>query len=200
MISKAVEDEFNHLVTSQKNFFNDHSENVSMYIKRFVERLDTDIPSLNLTDLFKFHVELAALVHDIGKLAIPLEILSKKKTLTNREYQIIQNHTQYGTYYLCNLFKYCKTDEDFDFASVCQNIVLYHHERNNGSGYLQNLKGDTIPLEAKIVAIVDSYDALTSQRCYKQTLTTQEAIQRLLEESSQYDERLLKVFIRSLKE
>ena len=131
MISKAVEDEFNHLVTSQKNFFNDHSENVSMYIKRFVERLDKDIPSLNLTDLFKFHVELAALVHDIGKLAIPLEILSKKKTLTNREYQIIQNHTQYGTYYLCNLFKYCKTDEDFDFASVCQNIVLYHHERNN---------------------------------------------------------------------
>ena len=97
MISKAVEDEFNHLVTSQKNFFNDHSENVSMYIKRFVERLDKDIPSLNLTDLFKFHVELAALVHDIGKLAIPLEILSKKKTLTNREYQIIQNHTQYGT-------------------------------------------------------------------------------------------------------
>ena len=80
MISKAVEDEFNHLVTSQKNFFNDHSENVSMYIKRFVERLDKDIPSLNLTDLFKFHVELAALVHDIGKLAIPLEILSKKKT------------------------------------------------------------------------------------------------------------------------
>lgn len=65
---------------------------------------------------------------------------------------------------------------------------------------MQNLKGDTIPLEAKIVAIVDSYDALTSQRCYKQTLTTQEAIQRLLEESSQYDERLLKVFIRSLKE
>ena len=200
MISKAVEDEFNHLVTSQKNFFNDHSENVSMYIKRFVERLDKDIPSLNLTDLFKFHVELAALVHDIRKLAIPLEILSKKKTLTNRDYQIIQNHTQYGTYYLCNLFKYCKTDEDFDFASVCQNIVLYHHERNNGSGYLQNLKGDTIPLEAKIVAIVDSYDALTYQRCYKQTLTKQEAIQRLLEESSQYDERLLKVFIRSLKE
>lgn len=200
MISKEVESEFNSLVASQKDFFSDHSENVAKYTRCFVERLYKDKPTLNLSKSFIKHVELAALIHDIGKLAIPLDILSKPNTLTEDEYKLIQKHTTYGLNYTKTLFLNCQTKEDYDFIIVCRNVILHHHERLDGSGYVKGIKGKTIPLEARIIAIVDSFDAMTYERCYKQAISKEKAVESLLKEFDKYDEELVKVFIKSLRE
>lgn len=199
MISKEIELEFNTLVTSQKNFHDDHSENVSMYARSFVEELNKEYPSLNLSDTFLKHMELAALIHDIGKLEIPLCILAKPNTLTADEYKIIQQHPQYGLKYTKKLFLSCQTKEDYDFIKICRKVILYHHERLDGSGYVAGLSGDKIPLEARIIALVDSFDAMTCARCYKPSMSKKEAIDSLLKENHKYDEKLLRVFERSLE-
>lgn len=144
-------------------------------------------------------MELAALIHDIGKLEIPLSILSKPNTLTADEYKIIQQHPKYGLKYTKKLFLSCQTKEDYDFVMICRNVILYHHERLDGSGYVEGLKGNQIPLEAKILAIIDSYDAMTCVRCYKPTMSKKEAIESLLTETYKYDGKLLEVFKRSLE-
>lgn len=199
MISKEIELEFNTLVTSQKNFYNDHSVNVARYIRCFLEELYKECPQLNLTKPFLLHVELATLIHDVGKLSIPINILSKPNILSEKEYIIIQLHPKFGLNYIKKLFLSCKTKEDYDFVLVCKNIILYHHERLDGSGYIEGLVGDEIPLEARIVAIIDSFDAMTCKRCYKPTMSKKKAIESLLKELHKYDEKLLKVFKRSLE-
>lgn len=199
MISNEIELEFNSLVTSQKNFYDDHSINVSKYTRSFVEELNKEYPSLNLSDTFTKHMELAALIHDIGKLEIPLGILAKPNTLTADEYKIIQQHPKYGLKYTKKLFLSCQTKEDYDFVMICRNVILYHHERLDGSGYIVGLSGDEIPLEARIIAIIDSFDAMTCVRCYKTSMSKKKAIDSLLRENHKYDEKLLRVFERSLE-
>lgn len=199
MISKEIEIEFNSLVTSQKNFHDDHSGNVAMYTRSFVEELNKEYPSLNLSDTFLKQMELAALIHDIGKLSIPIHILSKVDSLTENEYKIIQQHPRYGLKYIKQLLVHCQTKEDYDFVKICRNVILYHHERLDGSGYVEGLKGNQIPLEAKILAIIDSFDAMTCVRCYKPAMSKKEAIESLLKENHKYDKKLLKVFKRSLE-
>lgn len=78
-------------------------------------------------------------------------------------------------------------------------MILYHHERMDGSGYIAGLKGEDILIEARIIAIIDSYDAMTCERCYKTSMSKKEAIKNLLNETHKYDKNLLNVFIRSLE-
>ncbi|RKX70820.1 hypothetical protein DRP53_03720 [candidate division WOR-3 bacterium] len=111
----------------------------------------------------------AALIHDIGKISVPAEILSRPSKLTKPEFDLVKNHCRIGYEIL----------KGIDFPWPVAEIVLQHHERLDGSGYPQGLKGDRIMLEARILAVADVFEAMTSHRPYRPALTTEAAIDEL---------------------
>lgn len=111
-------------------------------------------------------VKRGAYLHDLGKTLINSEILKKKESLTDEEVEVLKNHTKLGL----------KILKDRDRSSVVENIVAYHHERWDGKGYPFKLKEREIPIEARIVSVADSYDALRNRKSYKRTLNHEEAI------------------------
>lgn len=130
------------------------------------------------------------LLHDIGKIAISDTILNKPGQLTDAEWLEMKNHAEVGYRILC-------TNNEL---TAIADYVLAHHERWDGSGYPKGLKADAIPLPARICAIADAYDAMTSDRSYKPVLTQQEAIAELQSEAgSQFDPALVGVFVELLK-
>lgn len=114
-------------------------------------------------------LRMAGLIHDMGKIAIPAEILSKPGGLNNVEFQLIQRHPQVGYDIL----------KQFDFPGAVDQIVLQHHERLNGSGYPQGLAGDNILLEARILCIADVVETIESHRPYRAGLGIDEALQEI---------------------
>ena len=116
-----------------------------------------------------FVLEIAGLLHDIGKLGVPDEILRKTGTLTHEERIIMQQHTRLGYQMLHN-----SRSEVMRLGAI---IALRHHERFDGTGYPDGLMGDTIPLEAQIVAVADVFDALTTSRPYKPAWDTDRGLQ-----------------------
>ena len=103
---------------------------------------------------------MASMIHDIGKIAVPAEILSKPTKLTDLEFDLIKTHSQSGYDIL----------KDIEFPWPLADFVLQHHERMNGSGYPQGLKGDDILLEARIMAVADVVEAIASYRPYRPAL------------------------------
>lgn len=129
---------------------------------------------LHLDENRLFVLRMGGLLHDIGKLAVPLEILDKPGRLTPEEYQLIQEHTLAGTSILGAF--------DYSLIGSVQDIVRHHHERLDGSGYPDGLKGGEITLLARVVAVADVYDALTSTRAYRLRMSHAEAMNVLLAE------------------
>jgi putative two-component system response regulator len=112
----------------------------------------------------------ASALHDIGKIAIPDSILLKPGRLTPEEFEEMKKHTIYG----CEILEKFKQEEN-EFYRYCYDICRYHHERYDGGGYPDKLKGDEIPIWAQIVSIVDVFDALVSKRVYKAPYAVEEA-------------------------
>lgn len=141
----------------------------------------------------------SAPLHDIGKVGIPDSILLKPGKLTDEEFELIKTHTQLGYEAILKAEKLMgKTDTFFKFA---QEIVLYHHERWDGEGYLKGLKGENIPLSARIMAVADMYDALTSKRVYKDIHSHEDAHSTIVGESGKrFDPEIIKAFISCHKE
>ena len=120
----------------------------------------------------------AASMHDIGKIVIPEEILNKPGRLTAEEFAIIKNHTVAGAQMLQDLGQAIARDEPL--LQVAHAICRWHHERWDGNGYPDRLKGDEIPIAAQVVALADVYDALTSERCYKHAYDHDTALRMIL--------------------
>ena len=132
-------------------------------------------------------VETAALLHDIGKLAIPDRLLHKPGPLTREEYEEVKLHAEIGADML----------EGIDFAGPLATIVRHHHENWDGSGYPHGLSGDDIPFGARLLSIVDCYDALTSERPYRKGLPHDRALKMIVERrSTNFDPVVCDAFLR----
>jgi two-component system response regulator RpfG len=130
---------------------------------------------------------LFAPVHDVGKIAIPDAVLLKQGRLTESEFEIMKGHATKGAEIVDQLVSHLGL-EAFPHIDVLRNVVLFHHEAVDGSGYPLGLSRDAIPLEARIVAVADVFDALTSQRRYKKAWRTDEALAYLRERAGrQFD-------------
>ena len=133
-----------------------------------------------------YQVEVAALLHDIGKIGVPDSILKKQGPLTSDERALINRHPEYS-WSILRLFP------GLEDASL---YALHHHENMDGSGYPAGLKGSDIPIISRIVSVIDAYDAMVSNRCYRRGLPHAEAIRRLLESSgAQFDLAVVQSFI-----
>ncbi len=133
-----------------------------------------------------YQVEVAALLHDVGKIGVPDSILKKSGPLTPEERALINLHPQYS-WSILRLFP------GLEEASL---YALHHHESMDGSGYPAGLKGTDIPLVSRIICAIDAFDAMVSNRCYRQGMPHEEAIARLVRSSgTQFDPNVLQAFI-----
>ena len=135
----------------------------------------------------------AAPMHELGKIAIPDRILRKPGRFTSDEYEEMKSHPEKGAMIVENLLTSVK---DPEFVKIAVNVARHHHERYDGQGYPQKLKGGDIPFEARVMAIADVYDALVSQRCYKPEMSYDEAFEIIIQGmGSQFDPMLRDCFI-----
>jgi HD-GYP domain-containing protein (c-di-GMP phosphodiesterase class II) len=156
-----------------------HSNRVSQLCKFL--GMAMDLPD---SDIYK--LEVSGLFHDIGKIAIQDHILNKSGPLTEQEWHEIMRHPEVGYWILSTSL------EMSDIAKY----VLYHHERFDGSGYPKGLKEREIPLLSRIISVVDSYDAMTNQRSYKETLNQDMAVNELMmNKGKQFDPDIVDIFI-----
>jgi HD-GYP domain-containing protein (c-di-GMP phosphodiesterase class II) len=140
----------------------------------------------NVPEQHMYQVEVAALLHDIGKIGVPDAILKKQGPLTAEERAVINRHPEYS-WSILRLFP------SFEEASL---YVLHHHENVDGTGYPAGLKDKAIPLASRIVSVIDAYDAMVSNRCYRKGLPHSEAVRRLLESSgTQFDTDVVNNFV-----
>ena len=131
----------------------------------------------------------ASSLHDIGKIRIPEEILNKPGRLTDEEFKIMKTHSELGA----AIIKDMDFPQDHPLVHTAWEISRWHHERWDGKGYPDGLKGEEIPISAQVVSIVDVYDALTSERCYKKAFNHDTAIQMILDgQCGQFNPILLK--------
>ncbi|AYC30441.1 HD-GYP domain-containing protein [Paenisporosarcina cavernae] len=134
-----------------------------------------------------------AYFHDIGKLKIPLDILNKKGPLTDLEWELMKQHASFGAELIRN--------HEIDWLHDCAFIVEQHHERYDGKGYPNGLKGDEISIEASIVSIVDAFDAMITNRVYRNALTMEEAIEEMKRgRGTQFHPTVLDEFLHMLEE
>ena len=150
---------------------------------------------LQLSDSFCEDLIKAAPMHDLGKIGIDDKILRKPGRLTEEEFTIMQSHVVKSAQLV---EKILKGVEEEHFVKVAINVAKHHHEKWNGMGYPDKLKGEEIPLESRIMAIADVYDALVSKRCYKEPMSFEQAYNVMIESmGSHFDPNLESVFILS---
>lgn len=143
-----------------------------LLLRRLRDRFD----KYNLTDEDITRISIASALHDIGKIGIPENILNKPGKLTPQEFSVMKTHSELGAEMLNSMEEY----RDDSLVRTAYEICRWHHERWDGGGYPDGLKGDQIPLSAQIVSIADVYDALTSRRVYKEAYSHDQAMDMIL--------------------
>ncbi len=173
------------------HFTGDHLERIRSYCVLLAQLRKYLGGDKTITNQFIRNLYDSSILHDIGKVGIPDTILLKNDLLTAEERIIIEEHTTKGH----EVLKSASQDLGKDsFLNMAMEITLCHHERWDGSGYPNGLKGTEIPLSARIVAIADVYDALTTERPYKKALPHEESIEIMKRESSKFDPELFRLF------
>ena len=143
-------------------------------VRIFINELKKSPDFSFLTESFCDSVIKAAPMHDLGKIAVDDAILRKPGKFTNEEYEKMKIHSNEGALIVKNVLKEVEDDE---FTNIAMNIAHYHHEKYNGQGYPEKLSGNAIPLEARIMALADVFDALVSKRCYKDSFSYDKAFE-----------------------
>ncbi|MFP4459188.1 MAG: HD domain-containing phosphohydrolase [Candidatus Zixiibacteriota bacterium] len=171
------------LIEAKDRYTHGHSAMVTYYSIKIAEELkllENDIKDLKI----------AALLHDIGKVGIPENILHKKGRLTDEEFEIIKNHPEQGASIIKNI----------DGTERIVRAIRHHHERYDGFGYPDRIKGEEIPVFARILAVADSYDAMTSNRPYRKKLSREDAMREIEENiGTQFDPDFATIFLEWLK-
>ncbi len=174
-----------------------HIKRIKYFTKALTEVVVKECPEYNISAIQAEYIFLASSVHDIGKIAIPDAIMLKPGRLTKEEFEIMKTHTTHGA----KLLDMMEEIGDSQYSKFCRDICLYHHERWDGKGYPKGLKGDDIPISAQIVSIADCYDALTSDRPYKNALSHDEAVELITTGAcGTFSEQLLNCFRIALPE
>lgn len=159
----------------------EHTTRVGIVSSEIAEAMDLD-------PTFISKIRFAAPLHDIGKLLISNQILAKPGRLTKEEWELVKKHPKMGWEIL--------RKSSSDILKLAANIALTHHERWNGTGYPLGLRGEEIPIEGRIVAIADSFDAMVSKRPYKKAKSLQEAFSEIERFSGEfYDPKVVKAFL-----
>ncbi len=168
------------------NTYNDLD--TGMHIKRVIKYSVVLAEELGLEQSFINKIRRYAGLHDVGKVVVPDRILKKKAPLTPKEYEEMKRHTIYGY----ELLKLVNADK------VAQNIARSHHERWDGRGYPDGLKGPEIPIEARIVSLADVYDALTTERVYKKPIDLETSSRLIVMDSEKkFDPEVVNAFVKA---
>lgn len=179
------------MVESRDNSTGGHIRRTSKVVRILVETIQED-GTMKLTDEFCKNIIKAAPMHDLGKIAVDDAILRKPGRFTPEEFEKMKAHAAEGARIVHEILQ---DTEDEAFCVIAENVAHYHHERMDGSGYPEGLKGEEIPLEARIMAVADVYDALVSRRVYKERFSFEKADQIILEGmGTQFDARLQKYY------
>lgn len=170
-------------IDAKDSYTGQHSQNVSKYIDEMLKQMHLDEKTTH-------DIKTAATLHDIGKIGVSDAILNKPGKLTKDEYDKMKKHPVIGSDLL---------NEIEDYLEI-SSIIRYHHERWDGKGYPEGLKGDNIPLGSQMIAIADTYDAITSNRVYRNAMSKKKAIQILSDEKwAQFNGELVDIFIKIIQ-
>jgi putative nucleotidyltransferase with HDIG domain len=166
---------------SRDSYTSNHSQNVAIYAKEIAKKMK--LPKHVIESVYK-----GGLLHDIGKIGMPENILLKPGKLSLEEYTIIKGHPVIG-------YEMIKHVSEFKNDGILD-IVLYHHERYDGKGYPKGLMGEEIPLVARIMAIADSFDAMTSKRVYRDEIDLEATLKEIQKnKGSQFDPEITDAFL-----
>ena len=177
------------MVESRDNSTGGHIRRTSDCIKIFIKHIRMN-GAYEMSDEFCRDLIKAAPMHDLGKIAVDDRILRKPGRFEPEEFEIMKTHAAKGAELITKILE---ETNDENFRHIAINVAHYHHERVDGTGYPDGLKGDDIPLESRIMAVVDVYDALVSKRCYKDSMSFDKAFEII-------DEGMGKHFDAKLKE
>jgi diguanylate cyclase (GGDEF)-like protein/putative nucleotidyltransferase with HDIG domain len=170
-------------IDAKDHYTQGHSQKVSAYAALIAEALD-------LNDLEVEEIRLGGVLHDIGKVAIPENILNKNGSLSPEEWETMKSHVTFGAKILDPLTPLARIRE----------MVLHHHEFFDGSGYPNALRGEEIPLGARIIAVADAYDTITSDRTYKKARSAADALAELERcADAQFDRKIVELFVRTMR-
>lgn len=198
--TRSLEKMQNDIILSMADTVEDRDSNTGGHIRRtsecvkiFVEGLCNDPVYAEMGESFFECVIKAAPLHDFGKIAVDDAILRKPGKFTPQEYEIMKTHPEKGAYIVAKILH---NSDDKQFRKIAENVAHYHHEKWDGTGYPAGLSGEEIPLEARIMALADVFDALVSKRCYKEKYSFDKAFS-IIEESlgKHFDAELGKIFL-----
>ena len=188
-------------VESRDQSTGDHVRKTAAYAGIIMRQLKKDgIYTDQLTDSFMQNVVNSAPLHDVGKIHVPDSILNKHGRLTDEEFEQIKQHTTSGSEIIARATNMV-SEGDGGFLKEAKDLALYHHEKWNGTGYPYGLKGEEIPLSARIMAVADVFDALVSRRSYKEGFPMESAMQIIHEGSgTHFDPQIVEAFERARDE
>ncbi len=184
------------LVESRDKCTGNHVRNTAFYAKLIMEKMrETGKHIDELTNSYLYEVESSAPLHDVGKIQIPDALLNKPGKLTDEEFAEMKCHTLRGTEIIDRAIGMV-SDDSTDYLKEARNLTLYHHERWDGKGYPKGLKGEEIPLSARIMAVADVFDALVARRSYKEGIPFDTAIDIIRKESgTHFDPEVVEAFL-----
>ncbi len=173
----------------------EHVKRTQIYVRELAMALRSNPKFTNrLTQRYIDTIYKTASLHDIGKVGVPDNILLKPGPLTKEEFEVMKTHTIIGRNAIMEAERSLDTPEEF--LIVAREMANYHHERWDGRGYPEGLKGDEIPIPARLMAIADVYDAITSKRAYKEAMSHEEALQIIISErGAHFDPDMVDAFV-----